>query len=243
MVSTMVRLNKYLADSGVASRRKCDELIATGHVTVNGRVQRQLGTKVDEMNDVVRVASRLVRPVRTYEYILFHKPKDVITTVSDDRGRKTVLDFVGSKTRVFPVGRLDRDTTGLLLLTNDGDLTYRLMHPSFKVDKTYEVTLNKPLSWSDKCKLEAGIELEEGTTTACKVEMPPGTPPTFVRMIVQQGWKRQIRRMFEQLDYHVIQLKRVGFAFLGLQGLKRGQCRHLTKHEVARLKAVCNGNT
>ncbi|MFQ5648878.1 MAG: pseudouridine synthase [bacterium] len=237
-----MRLNKYLAECGVASRRKCDELIAAGKVSVNGQVARHLGVKVDEFADTIRLQNTVVKPNRELEYILLNKPKDVITTVSDDRGRRTVLDIVSPTKRVFPVGRLDRDTTGVLLLTNDGELAHRLTHPKFKIDKTYEVKLNAPLKWSDQCRLQSGVELEEGITSECRVEIPEPKDKTVVRMTIHQGWKRQVRRMFAALGYHVVQLKRVRFAFIDLSGLKRGQSRHLSSQEVARLRALCHGD-
>ncbi len=230
-------MNKYLVDCGVASRRKCDELIAAGSVSINGEVVRSPGSRVNTESDEVRLHNKPVRPLKSYEYILLNKPKDVITTMSDERGRRTVLDFIKSRNRVFPVGRLDRDTTGVLLLTNDGDLAYRLMHPKFKVQKTYEVMLNAPLKRSDQLKLEQGVELEEGITSECTVMLDP-VDQKFVQMTLHQGWKRQIKRMFEALGYRVVNLKRVKFGFLDARGLKRGQWRFLTGSEIERLKRL-----
>ncbi len=238
----MVRLNKYLADCGVASRRKCDALIAAGKVAVNGAVEQRLGTKVESGADVVKFDNKVVKPVGRHEYILLHKPKDVITTAVDERGRKTVLDLVRSRARLFPVGRLDRDTTGALLLTNDGELAHLLMHPRFNVAKTYEVHLNSELQPGDVVRLEAGIELDEGTTSETTVQFPAPQDRSFVVITIHQGWNRQIRRMFEKLGHSIVRLKRVGYAFLDLRGLNRGQWRPLTNPEVQRLKGLNHAN-
>lgn len=234
----MVRLNKYLADCGVASRRKCDALIAAGKVSVNGTIEQRLGTKIETGADIVKFNNKVVIPSAGSEYILLHKPKDVITTVADDRGRKTVMDLVRSRARLFPVGRLDRDTTGVLLLTNDGAMAHTLMHPRFNVSKTYEVNLNSELQHGDVLRLEAGIELDEGTTSETIVQFPTPLDRRFVVITIHQGWNRQIRRMFEQLGHRVVRLKRVGYAFLDVRGLRRGQWRHLTNIEVQRLRGL-----
>ena len=239
----MVRLNKYLADCGVASRRKCDEFIAAGKVSVNGAVEQRLGTKIEIGADEVRFLDKLIKPAARYEYILIHKPKDVITTAADERGRRTVLDIVKTKTRVFPVGRLDRDTTGALLLTSDGELAHRLMHPKFNIKKTYEAILNRDLVLNDARKLEDGIPLEEGVTGDCLVEFPVPADHRFVVLTIHQGWNRQIRRMFDTLGYDVVKLKRIAYAFLDLRGLRRGQWRHLNQKEVERLRTLGHGNS
>lgn len=234
----MVRLNKYLADCGVASRRKCDQIIFDGQVAVNGTTERRMGVKIDERADEIKLNDQLLQPTRHEEYILLNKPKGFVTTVSDEKSRKTVLDLVQSKGRIFPVGRLDINTAGLLLLTNDGELTYKLTHPKFKIDKIYEVRVDSDLKWSDKKALEAGIELEEGVTSECAIEMSRTGNKKILKMTLHQGWKRQVRRMFEALGYEVLGLKRIGFASLNLDGLKMGGWRRLTKKEVEQLKRL-----
>ncbi|MFQ5677444.1 MAG: pseudouridine synthase [bacterium] len=234
----MVRLNKYLADCGVGSRRKCDLLILQGQILVNDQVESRLGVKIDERADRVKFDGRDVRPVKQVEYILLNKPKGYVTTVSDDMNRRTVMDLVKSKNRLFPVGRLDIDTTGLLLLTNDGELTYKLTHPKFQVEKVYAAILNKSLKPSDQDKLESGIELEEGRTSACTVRFPTPTDRKRVRLTLHQGWKRQIRRMFDVLDYEVLSLHRVSLSFLNVKALKEGEWRKLSKNEVEQLKSL-----
>ena len=232
----MVRLNKYLADCGVGSRRACDLLISSGRVAVNRRVETRLGTRIDERNDEVWVDGRpLTRPDR-FEYILLHKPKGVVTTAADELGRQTVLDLVRARVRVFPVGRLDKETTGLLLLTNDGALAYRLTHPRFKVPKTYEVLLDRPLTAEDRQTLQRGVVLEEGRTAPCSVRFPSARHKQRVHIILHQGWKRQVRRMFAQLGYDVRALKRLAMGPLSLDGLKPGAWRRLNAKEVAALK-------
>lgn len=233
----MIRLNKYMAECGVASRRKCDDLIQRGKVRVNGVIERELGIKIDEFRDEVRLNERLIKPSVRHEYILLNKPRGYVTTTSDEKSRKTVLDLIETRKRVFPVGRLDKDTTGLLLLTDDGDLTYKLTHPKFNIDKIYQATLDTELKENDVGKLESGIRLEEGVTSECAIEFPRAGDLKLVEIRIHQGWKRQIRRMFAELGYDVLKLKRTGLAFLTLKGVKSGQWRRLTTKEVQQLKA------
>lgn len=232
----MIRLNKYLADCGVGARRKCDQFIVEGKVSVNGLIEQRLGTKIDENVDQVRLHNKLLKPGRRFDYVLLNKPKGVVTTASDEKGRKTVLDIVKLKTRIFPVGRLDIDTTGLLLLTSDGELAYKLTHPKYKVNKIYEVQLETAFKAADKKKLESGIRLDEGITSGCQIEWPNPRNKKFVRITIYQGWNRQVRRMFAALGYKVLTLKRVGLACLSLGGLKKGEWRNLTTNEVNLLK-------
>ncbi|NIR51417.1 rRNA pseudouridine synthase, partial [candidate division KSB1 bacterium] len=176
------------------------------------------------------------------EYILLNKPKGVVTTVSDEKSRKTVVDLISSDTRLFPVGRLDIDTTGLLLLTNDGELTYRLMHPKFNVDKTYEVYLDSELNKDDEINIENGIYLEEGKTAKCRIVFPESKNRRRVHLTIHQGWKRQIRRMFAHLGYHVLELKRIAMASLRLNGLAVGQWRKLSSEELNKLRTEIGRN-
>lgn len=229
-------MNKYLAQCGVGSRRWADRLIRAGRVKVNGRVIQELGVKIDENKDQVQVDDQVVKPKRHFTYVLLNKPRGVITTVSDERKRKTVLDLIKSSERLFPVGRLDKDTTGLLLLTNDGELAYHLTHPKFKIEKIYLVRLNRPLNNEDRLKLARGVQLEEGKTAPCKIEYVHSKNRTEVKVILQQGWKRQIRRMFASLNYEVVELKRLGMANLTINGLKEGAWRYLNNQEIQQLK-------
>lgn len=232
----MVRLNKYLADCGIAARRKCDELILSGLVSVNGETVLRLGAKVDEQIDDVRVRDRSVKPAANLIYLLLNKPKGVITTSSDESGRKTVLDIVRVDRRIFSVGRLDRDTSGLLLLTNDGDLAYRLTHPKYEVDKRYRVRLSAALSEADRQRLQKGVRLDEGVTSRCSIEFPAPEDASVLIMTIHQGWKRQIRRMFEVCGYKVKSLHRTGVGPLNLRGVKRGEWRRLRNDELRALK-------
>lgn len=225
-----------MAECGVASRRKCDDLIEKGNVRVNGTVKRELGIKIDAEQDEVRLNDRVIKPAAQNAYFLLNKPKGYVTTTSDERSRKTVLDLIETRKRIFPVGRLDKDTTGLLLLTDDGELTYKLTHPKFNIDKIYEVSLESELQPADKARLESGIKLEEGVTSECAIAFPCLGDRKFVELRIHQGWKRQVRRMFAELGYEVLKLKRTGLAFLNLKGVAQGKWRRLTEEEVHRLK-------
>lgn len=211
-------------------------LISKGWVSVNGAVENRLGAKINENVDTVQLNGKLLKPQTEFEYILLNKPKGVVTTTADEKSRTTVLDLVNTGRRVFPVGRLDKDTTGLLLLTNDGELTYRLTHPKFDINKVYAVSLDSNLEKADQKMLESGICLEEGKTARCKIEFPQPKNRRLVHMTVHQGWKRQLRRMFAHLGYTVLELKRFAMASLDLEGLKVGAWRKLTAREVANLK-------
>ncbi len=238
----MVRLNKYLASCGVAARRKCDELIAQGQVSVNGTIERRLGTKVAVGSDQVEFLDKRVEPIQSFHYILLHKPRGVVSTAKDERHRKTVIDIINLRDRVFPVGRLDRDTSGVLILTNDGEVSYRLTHPKYEVSKTYDVHLDSDLAENDKKKLQVGIELEEGVTSAAVVSWTEPGSKASVRITIHQGWNRQVRRMFETLGYKVRRLKRVEFAGLTVEGLRPGEWRKLRRREIEHLKRIGYGN-
>ncbi len=234
----LIRLNKYLAMCGVASRRKADELIQQGRVEVNGKVVTQLGLKINPQKDKVTVDGKLVKPEEKLVYIVINKPKDCITTVRDEKGRRTVLDLVKVKQRIFPVGRLDRNTTGVLLLTNDGELAYRLMHPKYKVEKAYKVEIDKPIKPEDIEKLKSGIMLDGRKTEACDVYILPNSDRKEIGITIHEGRYRQIRRMFERLGYKVRKLHRVSFGGITVSGMKRGEWRYLTESEIKRLKKI-----
>lgn len=236
--ATEIRLNKYLANSGVAARRKADELIKEGLVTVNGIVVTQMGYKV-KPKDVVKYRGTIVKPGRKI-YLLMNKPKDFITTTEDEKGRKTVLDIVNKYTRerVYPVGRLDRNTTGLLLFTNDGDLAQKLSHPSFNVKKIYAAELDKPLKPSDLEKIREGIALEEGIALVDDIQYAEPNNKRIIGIELHVGWNRIVRRIFEKLGYEVLKLDRVTYAGLTKKDLPRGRCRLLTEQEVYSLKKL-----
>lgn len=238
-----LRLNRFLAMAGVASRRKSDELILSGVVRVNGKVVTELGTKVDPENDRVTVNGKPVVLVEKKIYILMNKPKDAITTVSDEKGRTTVMDYLKTKYRVFPVGRLDRNTTGVLLFTNDGDFANALLHPRYEIEKMYRVTLDKQITDEDLKKLRKGIELEDGVAKARSADIIEGSKRKKVLITLTEGRNREVRRMFEALGYDVKQLDRVSFAGLTPLGVPRGKWRFLTNLEVKQLKELVGLHT
>ena len=232
-----IRLNKYLANAGVCSRREADEFMAAGVVTVNGQVVTELGTKV-KRGDEVRFHDQLVSIERKI-YILLNKPKDCVTTVDDPQERKTVMDYVkgACKERIYPVGRLDRNTTGVLLLTNDGEMASKLTHPSFMKKKVYHARLDKAIPVEDLEKLLNGIELEDGIIRCDAVSYTQtDTDHTQVGLEIHSGRNRIVRRMFEALGYHVVRLDRTQFAGLTKKNLRRGDWRFLTEKEVNMLR-------
>jgi pseudouridine synthase len=233
----VVRLNKYLALSGVGSRRKNDELILSGVVKVNGRVVKELGTKIDPSSDHVTVNGKPVSQSERPLYILFNKPKDCITTVSDERGRTTIMDYVRLRERIYPVGRLDRDTTGVLLLTNDGDLAHLLTHPSTGIEKLYRVRVDKTLADSDLRQLAKGVRLSDGIARSRHASILPQTRRFEAIVTVTEGRNHLVKRMFEAMGYKVKRLDRIAFAGLTADGLARGKWRFLTRRELVALKS------
>ncbi len=231
-----MRLNKYIAHCGICSRRQAAEYVKQGYVSVNGHRELNPGYLV-QPGDKVSFRGKVVKPEVRKVYILMNKPKDVITTASDEKGRKTVLDLLAGKVpeRVFPVGRLDRQTTGLLLLTNDGDLAQKLSHPSYEVKKIYHVVLDKPLALPDLEKIRRGIELEDGIATVDGIDYA-GESKKEVGIELHIGRNRIIRRIFEHLGYEVVKLDRTFYAGLTKKNLPRGRFRYLTDKEVVMLK-------
>lgn len=229
-------LSKYLAQAGVASRRKVVNIIKSKVVTVNGVVVSEPGFKVNA-GDCVRVNNIIVRS-EPKVYILLNKPKNCITTVSDDRGRYGVLDLISAeiKQRVYPIGRLDRNTTGLLILTNDGEFALTLSHPRFEVEKVYHILLNKAFTRSDMKKIISGVELEDGFIKVDEVGFFPDRSKHNVIVVLHSGRYRIVRRLFEHLGYVVEKLDRAGYAGLGKGRLKVGEWRYLTNNEVSQLK-------
>ncbi|MBE5768004.1 MAG: rRNA pseudouridine synthase [Clostridiales bacterium] len=237
----MMRLQKYLALSGVASRRNSEKLIAEGQVAVNGKVVTEMGVQVDEMTDKVTVGGKLVQLETEKHYLAYNKPIGEVTTVSDPEGRPTVMDhFRDYPVRLYPVGRLDYDSEGMLLLTNDGDLMNNLLHPSREVEKAYLVKVSNQVSEDTLRRLRAGVTLDDGRMTS----------PAMVRLVrheafcsvvlvtIHEGRNRQVRRMFSAVGHEVVALKRIGFAGILLHDLPRGQWRRLTDVEVRKLKGL-----
>jgi 23S rRNA pseudouridine2605 synthase len=231
----LIRLNKFIANSGVGSRREADELIKMGVITVNGVTITQLGSKVKLTDDVRHDGKRLKaeKPI----YVLLNKPKGFITTTDDPQERNTVMNLVANagSQRIYPVGRLDRNTTGLLLLTNDGDLTDKLTHPSYKAKKVYKAELDKPITKADFEKVQQGVHLEEGRAIVDDVAIVSDDKKT-IGIELHIGWNRIVRRIFETLGYDVIKLDRVVYAGLDKKDLARGQWRFLRPEEVINLK-------
>lgn len=234
----MERLQKVMAQAGIASRRKCEDMIRAGRVEVNGAIVTTLGTKVDADVDIIKVDGRPIRAEKKV-YILFHKPRGVVTTTDDPEGRRKVTDFLKSiKERIVPVGRLDYDTEGLLLLSNDGQFVNALTHPKYEVPKTYHVTVKGVPHGDDLERLKQGIMLEDGMTAPAEVEyfdIEPDHARSVIALTIHEGRNRQVRRMFEAIGFPVQRLRRVQYGDLTLLGVGRGKYRHLTKQEVNHL--------
>jgi len=232
-----MRLNKYIAHCGICSRRAAAEPIEKGLVTVNGEVIKEIGHRVLD-GDVVTHKGKVVRPETNMVYLLMNKPKDSITSVTDDRGRRTVIDIIGNKVkeRIYPVGRLDRATTGLLLLTNDGDLAQKLSHPSHEIAKVYHVTLDQPVTEEHLEAIRKGLTLEDGFTPVDGVSHVKGKSKNEVGIEIHIGRNRIVRRIFQHLGYKVKKLDRMYYAGLTKKDLPRGWFRNLTEKEVIMLK-------
>ena len=231
-----IRLNKYLSNAGVCSRREADVLIETGVVSVNGKIVTELGYKINQ-GDIVQYDGETIN-AEIKRYVLLNKPKGFITTMDDPRGRKTVMSLVSKacRERIYPVGRLDRETTGLLLFTNDGDMAKKLTHPRYQAVKMYHIELNKSVAKEDLEKLLNGVDLEDGKTKVDKVEYVENGKSKEVGVEIHSGKNRIVRRLFEALGYQVIKLDRVQFGGLTKKDLPRGYYRHLTEQEIAYLK-------
>lgn len=234
----LIRLNKYIANAGICSRREADTYIAAGNVTVNGKPVTEMGYKVKKTDDV-RFDGRKLNPEKK-EYVLLNKPKNFITTTRDEKGRRTVMELVSSASnnRLYPVGRLDRNTTGLLLFTNDGDLAKKLTHPKHGVRKIYHVHLEKNVSIADLRKIREGLELEDGKIEVDEVDYVQGATKKEVGIEIHSGRNRIVRRIFEHLGYEVSRLDRVVFAGLTKKDLPRGHWRFLTEQEVINLGMI-----
>lgn len=232
-----MRLNKYIAHCGICSRRQAADKVKAGEILVNEEIITAPGYQIEE-GDVVKYQGKVITPEEKKVYLLLNKPKNVITTLSDDRGRKTVLDILKNKVkeRVFPVGRLDRATTGLLLLTNDGDLALKLAHPRYEIQKFYQVTLDKAVTRQHLEDIRNTLTLEDGPAPVDGVDYIKGGQANEVGIEIHIGRNRIVRRIFEHLGYQVLKLDRLYYAGLTKKDLPRGFFRHLTQREVIMLK-------
>lgn len=234
-----VRLQKFLADAGIASRRKSEALILEGKVLVNGRQVKELGIKVNEDKDIIKYNGKVVKIKKSHVYIMLNKPTGYITSVSDEKGRKTVMDLIDVKTRIYPIGRLDYNTSGLLLLTNDGDLTYRLTHPKHEVDKKYIAVVKGMPSEDNLNKLRKGTDIGEYRTSTSRISiLEKFKDKTKLQVIIHEGKNRQVRKMFEHIGCPVIKLKRVAIGKLQIEDLQQGRYRHLKNDELNYLKSL-----
>ena len=232
------RIQKIISAAGISSRRKAEALILEGSVTLNGKVVTELGTKADPDKDHIKVNGKLINPSQTKVVLLLNKPKSFITSMSDPEGRPTIVSLLkGIKGRVYPIGRLDYDTEGLLLLTNDGDLANGLMHPSSSIIKTYHVKVKDVLDDSEIKNLEEGVKIMGKMTAPAQVKKIGKTDEnSWIEMKIHEGKNQQIKRMLFQLRHPVMKIKRVGYAFLTLAGVPSGKFRHLDSSEVKRLR-------
>ncbi|MEM8507913.1 MAG: pseudouridine synthase [Bacteroidota bacterium] len=236
--SDLIRLNRFIANAGICSRREADTFIAAGNVTVNGKVITAMGYKVKKTDDV-RFDGRKLSPEKK-EYVLLNKPKNFITTTNDEKGRRTVMELVSgaSNNRLYPVGRLDRNTTGLLLFTNDGDIAKKLTHPKHGVRKIYHVHLDKNVTIADLRKIREGLELNDGKIEVDAVDYVQGGTKKEIGIEIHSGRNRIVRRIFEHLGYEVARLDRVVFAGLTKKDLPRGHWRFLSSQEVINLGMI-----
>ena len=234
-----MRINKFLAESGVGSRRACDKIIEEGRVKINGKVC-SLGAEVDPMKDSVTFDGKKLGKVKKFEYYIMNKPKGCVCTVKDDKGRKTVMDYLPPlNARVYPVGRLDYDSEGLLIFTNDGDFANRLTHPSNEIPKTYLVKIEGNIEENSLAKLRAGVVIDGVKTKKCTIKVVDEFKDfTKMHVTITEGRNREIRKMFETVGKEVVFLKRIKIGDLALHGLDRGECRKLTPEEVDYLKNV-----
>ena len=237
----MERLQKYLSSCGIASRRKSEKLILAGKVKVNGKVVTELGTKVSEKDEVEVENMEVYRKEK--EYYLLYKPEKTICSVSDEKGRTTVVDLIETDEKIFPVGRLDYDTTGLLLLTNDGELTNKLTHPKGFVEKTYIAKVSGIVTGKEIHELEEGIELEGVKTKKARAKLKKidkKNNKSYVELTITEGRNHQVKNMFAALGHKVLKLKRISYAFFNLEGMKIGEYRRLTAKEVKQLYNYVN---
>ncbi|MGV6845561.1 MAG: pseudouridine synthase [Lutibacter sp.] len=236
--SESIRLNKYIANAGICSRREADVFIQSGNVQVNDKIVNEMGFKV-KPTDVVKFDGAIISPEQK-RYVLLNKPKNYITTMADDRGRKTVLELIenATKERIYPVGRLDRNTTGLLLFTNDGEMAKKLTHPKHGIQKIYHATLDKKLTSADMQKIYNGFDIDGKPVQVDEISYITNQPKNEVGLRIHSGRNRIVRRIFEHFGYHVVKLDRVVFAGLTKKDLPRGRYRALTAMEINQLKML-----
>jgi len=228
-----VRINKFVAANGIISRRKVDEYIEQGRITVNGITVRERGYKVNPHKDKVSVDGEIIKTNSRKIYIVLNKPPKVISAVTDNKNRRTVVDIVKMKERIFPIGRLDYDTTGLILLTNDGELANKLMHPKYEIDKIYLAHLSKPLAEKHRKKIADGIFIDRKKTEPAKISFVNKFDNKKIFVSIHEGRNRQVKKMFEEFGYKIKKLHRMKYGNLKLGNLKEGGWRKLTKEEIA----------
>ncbi|MBS4868660.1 MAG: rRNA pseudouridine synthase [Eubacterium sp.] len=234
-----MRLQKYLAEAQVASRRKSEEIIIAGRVSVNNKVVTELGTKVESDSDIVKVDGKVVRICEKMVYILLNKPEGCVTTVKEQFNRKSVLDYVSDvKERIYPVGRLDYDTSGLLILTNDGELTYRLTHPKHNVNKTYIADVDREPTEEDMKKFESGIVIDGRKTAPAKIRIIKKGKLISLEIKIHEGRNRQVRKMCSAINCNVINLKRIALGDIELGNIEKGSYRVLNENEIKYLKTL-----
>ena len=236
----MERLQKVISDNGYTSRRKAEELIKEGKVLVNGEVAT-IGMKVKTTDEIIIDGNILSKDIDSKVYYLLNKPRGVVTTASDEKGRKTVVDIIETEKRIYPVGRLDYDTTGALILTNDGELTNKLTHPSNNIDKVYLAKIKGIITGVDINKLKNGVKIDNFKTSKCRVKLKSydkKTQTSLVELTIHEGHNHQVKKMFEAIGYDVIKLTRTRFAFLDVKSLKSGEYRLLLPHEVKKLYSL-----
>ena len=239
---TQIRFNRFLAKAGLGSRRVCDDLIQKGLVTVNGEVEKNPAVRIESGKDIVIFQGKQISLEVHHHYYLLNKPAQVITTTNDPYGRATIIDLVPSQDRIYPVGRLDYDTTGVILLTNDGDLAYSLTHPKFQVPKTYAVRVLGKVSQADLERIPLGINIEAKTPAVAEIlEYNYLDRFTDIKMVLREGRKREIKRIFMALGHRVVKLHREKFAFLTIEDLHVGKYRELSTDEVKKLKELADG--
>ena len=234
-----MRLNKFLSNSGVASRRKCDELISQGKVFVNGKVVSELGLQINEKKDKVTVEGKQIKLPSSFVYIKLNKPKGYACTAHDEKGRKTIYELIDTDERLFSIGRLDYDTEGLILLTNDGDFANKVAHPKYAIEKEYRVTIEGQIKESELAVLRKGVVVDGERMPSAKVEFLSADDKfTKLSVVIDEGQNRQIRRMFEAIGKSIRLLKRVRIGQVRLGGLKRGDYRDLTEDELNSLVGI-----
>lgn len=240
MENTTIRLNKYLANQGVAARRDIKQLVKAQNVTVNGKRVTEPGVRIDPQKDIIQLNGRRIMPPKLVYYLL-NKPKGIISTTADEYGRKNVLSLIPTKQRIYPVGRLDKDTSGLIILTNDGELTNRLTHPKFHVYKVYRLSIKGRVNKAQLHAFRNGVLLDDGITAPAQIKIITESPTgTLLEVTLHEGKNRQIRRMCETVSMDLVNLQRVKFGPIGMEGLKLGQYRELTDKEIKQLREASN---